>query len=66
MFILFISQQMNSAQPTRVACFAFRPSRNHIKMVTPISYKWKGKPIKRQKKSDVAVLKNLIAYSVIL
>ena len=52
LFILFISQQMNSAQPTRVACFAFRPSRNHNEMVTPISHKWKGKPIKRQKKKQ--------------
>ena len=36
-------QQMNSVEPTRVACFAgvfpFRPSMNDNEMVTPISFK---------------------------
>ena len=56
LFILFIIQQMNSVQPTRVACFAgvfpFRPSMNDNEMVTPISFKWKGKPIKQHRKTS--------------
>ena len=43
-------QQMNSVQPTHVVCFAggcpFIRSMNDNEMVTPISFKWKGKPIK--------------------
>ena len=47
-------QQMNSVRTTHVACsawgFPFTPSRNDNEMVTPISFKQKGKPIKQERK----------------